>query len=89
MASKLQKIILKHFENAAFEKGRIAFNVAQVGPALFFFQYTLIHQNKQVPCQPNGNDCGCFLIYFAKKFFSNPAETMAIIKVTSPMDSAD
>jgi len=34
-----------------------------------------------VPLQTNSNDCGCFLIYFAKKFFSNPEATMTLIRV--------
>ena len=37
----------------------------------------------QVPFQTNGKDCGCFLIYFARKFLSDPDATMAIIKVVS------
>jgi len=35
----------------------------------------------QVPRQPNGNDCGCFMIYFAKMFLRDPEATMALIKV--------
>jgi hypothetical protein len=35
-ACRLQKIILKHFEGAAFEEGRIKVNLAQVSPVVFF-----------------------------------------------------
>lgn len=34
-----------------------------------------------VPHQPNLIDCGCFTIYFAKKFLADPLATMSIIKV--------
>jgi len=37
----------------------------------------------QVPHQENGNDCGCFCIYFARRFFQDPVATLAIIKVVS------
>ena len=41
----------------------------------------------QVPFQTNGKDCGCFLIYFARKFLSDPDATIAIIKVVSSFHS--
>jgi Ulp1 family protease len=43
----------------------------------------------QVPLQSNSNDCGCFAIYFAKKFFSNPDSTIALIKVVGMVYSVD
>src|SRR5277367_1011024 len=84
-ATCLQNILLKHFEGAVFKQGRIKTNVAQVNPSLstLFFIHSL---NIQVPKQPNANDCGCFLIYFTKRFFSNPQETLTIIKVTIPIN---
>lgn len=38
-ASQLQKIILKHFEGAAFKEGRIMINVAQVSFNIFLFTF--------------------------------------------------
>ena len=31
--------------------------------------------------QPNSKDCGCFVVYFGKKFFNDPMGTVAVIKV--------
>ena len=42
-----------------------------------------IHSVIQVPQQLNFKDCGCFTIYFAKKFFNDPESTMALVKVQS------
>jgi len=41
-ATQLQNILLKHFEGAAFEQGRITINLAQVG-RIIFMQYPLVH----------------------------------------------
>ena len=75
--------MLRLFENEPFRKGWIAQNMAQV--FLFFFQNILIYQESnvmiQVPLQPNSKDCGCFAVYFAKKFFENPDSTLTLIKV--------
>lgn len=37
----------------------------------------------KVPCQQNGRDCGCFAIYFARRFLQDPVATIGIIKVMS------
>jgi len=34
-----------------------------------------------VPLQQNSKDCGCYVIYFAKKFLSDPESTFSLIKV--------
>jgi Ulp1 family protease len=43
----------------------------------------------KVPEQPNGKDCGCFTIFFAKKFLSDPNTTMAIVKVVLFISSTE
>ena len=47
---------------------------------LIKFQF-FIHLMKQVPLQENSKDCGCFAIYFAKKFLLGPDSTIDLIKV--------
>jgi Ulp1 family protease len=34
-----------------------------------------------VPHQDNSKDCGCFTVYFARKFLQDPVATLGIIKV--------
>jgi hypothetical protein len=78
-AGKLQFIFLKHFEGRNFIEGHIAANSVKV---ISYRNYlSLIDGGTKVPRQPNSNDCSCFLIYFSKKFFSDPLSTMAVIKV--------
>ena len=48
-----------------------------------------IHRITQVPRQTNTKDCGCFMTYFAKNFFSDPEATMTLIKVVSLIYSID
>ena len=86
-ASRLQTIFLKHFDNVAFKRDRIACNVARVIAVALYSP--LINPKHQVPCQPNGTDCGCFLIYFAKKFLSDPIATLALIKVVLSISFMD
>lgn len=73
---------MKYFQNATFDPRRISTNVAQVVliyiPSLF-----LVNMKSQVPLQTNLRDCGCFLIYFARKFISRPKDVLEIIKVLS------
>lgn len=78
-ARKLQFILLKHFDGLNFKEDHIVANSVKV---ISYHNYlSLIDGSTKVPWQPNSNDCGCFLIYFAKKFFSDPLSTMAVIKV--------
>lgn len=73
-------ILLKHFDEVKYKEDRITCNLAKVIHVAFIY-HSLIDEMSQVPQQQNGKDCGCFLIYFAKMFFSNPHSTMALIKV--------
>jgi Ulp1 family protease len=41
----------------------------------------LTYEVCQVPHQQNTHDCGCFTIYFARRFFQDPISTLEIIKV--------
>jgi len=34
-----------------------------------------------VPRQNNSSDCGCFAVFFGKKFFNDPEATMALVRV--------
>ena len=79
-AQQLQAIFLKHFENAVFQEGRVATNVAQVFHLGSFINFDWSSYT-QVPHQGNGKDCGCFAIYFARKFLQDPVTTLRIIKV--------
>lgn len=72
-------ILLNHYEDETFKDGRIATNVAKVIHISFYLPF--IDRITQVPYQPNGKDCGCFVIYFGKRFLQNPDGTMAVIKV--------
>ena len=77
---QLQNILLQYFEDVAFQDGRITVHAAQV-ISLISLLFINLFNAIQVPHQPNTKDCGCFMIYFAKKFFQEPDITMAIIKV--------
>lgn len=35
----------------------------------------------KVPIQYNSNDCGCFLIFFGKRFFQSPDLVLSLLKV--------
>jgi hypothetical protein len=80
---QLQTIMLNHFGGEAFKEGRIRTNVAKAIHVSFHFHHPSANPIAQVPHQLNSKDCGCFAIYFARKFFSNPDATMALIKVIS------
>lgn len=77
---QLQNILLQYFEDVTFQDRRITVHAAQVIPLISLLFFNLFNAI-QVPLQPNTKDCGCFMIYFAKKFFENPDITMAIMKV--------
>lgn len=79
----LQNIMLQHFEGSVFEDGRIATNYIPVRLKISFESAKPFNLVTQVPHQPNADDCGCFAIYFAKKFLADPLATMSIIKVIS------
>jgi Ulp1 family protease len=36
-----------------------------------------------VPRQNNQYDCGCFTVFFGKKFFNDPEATLALLRVVS------
>ena len=84
---QLQTILLQHFEGESFKEGRISTNVAKV--ILFFLSNNHYLIDFQVPIQHNTKDCGCFLIYFARKFFQNPGTTLELIKVRLSLFSED
>jgi hypothetical protein len=86
-ARRLQIIFLKHFDGRKFEEGHIVTNAAMV--ISYHICHSLIDDIIKVPWQPNSYDCGCFLIYFAKKFYSDPLSTMAVIKVFFEILSAN
>lgn len=84
-AKQLQIILLKHYQGATFKEGRITTNIAQV--ISFILHHLLIYSLAQVPHQLNNKDCGCFTIYFAKKFLTHPDATIALLKVISSIFS--
>lgn len=82
-ADKLQKILLRYFEDEVFVDGRIAMNSALVNYLILYIysHLLIIHPSTQVPVQANSKDCGCFTIFYAQKFFKDPEATMSLIKV--------
>lgn len=50
---------------------------------IILLEHLLAHPNTQVPTQPNFYDCGCYTIFFAKKFLADPDAILALIKVAS------
>lgn len=48
---------------------------------LKFFDNFSVNWISQVPRQANSNDCGCFVIHFARTFLLDPNSTMELIKV--------
>ena len=51
------------------------------GKRPYIYVTFVVHQMKQVPIQSNLKDCGCFTIFFGKKFLLDPESTMGLIKV--------
>ena len=81
-ANQLQKILLKHFDDATFMDGRITTNIAQVFYIfLIAISNIFIHEMSQVPLQTNSKDCACYTIFYGQRFLSNPDATIALIKV--------
>jgi hypothetical protein len=76
---RIQRLLLKHHNGKTFREDRVSVNLAKASSQFMYLFF--IHEMKQVPLQANSKDCGCFTIYFAKKFFSSPDSTMALIKV--------
>ena len=89
-AKQLQIILLKNFEEVAFKEGRITTNIPSVITLVSLYTHSwLIHLMTQVPQQWNSKDCGCFMIYFAKKFLSHPDAVIALIKVVLSISSSE
>jgi hypothetical protein len=85
MRHRQQKVIdfKRYFLNIARARllRRVASPPIMLRQFLIFIYLFFIHVPKQVPIQANLKDCGCFTVYFAKKFFLSPDSTVALIKV--------
>jgi hypothetical protein len=78
--ARLQKIFEQHYDGKPFKQGWLMSNVPKVS-TMFPSLLLSIHPRRQVPLQSNSNDCGCFTMYFGKKFFQSPDSTLASLKV--------